>query len=126
MADLKYVTCVEDDPDIRSIIELALADIGGLNVTLFNNGAEAIGNIDESTELIILDMMMPEMNGLETLEKIRENKNFSTTPVIFMTAKAQPHEITHYKKAGAVDVILKPFNPMTLSDQVKDIWHTTQ
>lgn len=127
MTELKHITCVEDDPDIRAIIQLALADIGGLSVTLFESGSEAVKKIVPSkTQLIMLDMMMPGMDGLETLSELRKNSNLERTPAVFMTAKAQPNEVSIYKAAGAVDVIVKPFNPMSLAEKIKEIWRQTQ
>ena len=127
MIELKHITCVEDDPDIRAIIQLSLADIGGLSVTLFESGAEAVKKIVPSkTQLIMLDMMMPGMDGLETLSELRKNSDLERTPTVFMTAKAQPNEVSIYKAAGAVDVIVKPFNPMSLAEKIKEIWRQTQ
>lgn len=122
MAGLMRIACVEDDPDIRSILELALADVGGYQVTLFCDGKAALEGIGEAApQLVLLDMMMPGMNGLEVLERLKA-RNDETPPVIFMTAKAQPDEIEAYTAAGAAGVIVKPFDPMTLSGQVADIW----
>jgi len=123
MPELEFITCVEDDEDIRAIVELALVDIGGLSVQLFDSGVSAVNNIEpEKAQLVMLDVMMPGMDGMETLEKLRQNPELAATPVIFMTAKAQPNELSSFKAAGAVDVITKPFDPMTLADQVKEIW----
>ena len=69
-------------------------------------------------DLILLDVMMPGMDGPTTLKALRQIESLSQTPVAFMTAKIQPNEIAEYKLLGAIDVIPKPFDPMTLSKQV--------
>jgi CheY-like chemotaxis protein len=67
--------------------------------------------------------MMPGMDGPTTLQHLRNHPALIKTPVIFMTAKVQPKEITHFMKLGAIDVIAKPFDPMTLADNIRKIWH---
>ena len=73
-------------------------------------------------DLILLDVMMPGLSGPSTLERLRADPATAAVPVIFMTAKVQPHEIAEYKTLGALDVIPKPFDPVTLADTVKSIW----
>lgn len=123
MTELNTIACVEDDEDIRSIIKLTLSDIKGWDVTLFSDGSKALDGIEAaSPQVIVLDVMMPGMDGLETLAKIRTISGFEDKPAIFMTAKAQPTEMTRYKDAGAVGVIVKPFDPMTLAEQIQNLW----
>lgn len=127
MTELERICCVEDDFDIRTILELSLSDIGGYEVQLFEDGPCALAGLPElSPQLIMLDMMMPGMNGLEVLSALRKSEQFAKTPVVFMTAKAQSHELDAYISAGAQSVIVKPFDPMTLPDQVKEIWSRLQ
>lgn len=124
MDELTHVACIEDDRSIRMIIELALSEIGNLKVSLFPSGQEALEKIStHAPQMIVLDMMMPDMDGLETLARLRKLPETSNTPAIFMTAKAQPAEIDLYRKMGAIDVVVKPFNPMTLAESLKEIWH---
>lgn len=123
MAELERICCVEDDFDIRTILELSLSDIGGYQVQLFEDGPSALEGLPETRpQMIMLDMMMPGMNGLEVLGALRKSEQFATTPVVFMTAKAQSHELDTYIRAGAQSVIVKPFDPMTLPEQVREIW----
>jgi len=77
---------------------------------------------DFRPQLILLDVMMPGMDGPSTLREIRQNPDFATTPAIFMTAKVQPEEVKSYLALGAVSVIPKPFDPMVLSDRIREIW----
>jgi CheY-like chemotaxis protein len=114
---------VEDEPDIQMVARLALETLGGFTVEICSSGQEALDKISAfQPQLILLDVMMPGMDGPTTLEKLRKLPPFETTPVVFMTAKVQPSEIASYKQIGAVDVIPKPFDPMLLADNVKKIW----
>lgn len=124
---LEHIACVEDDHDIRMILDMSLKDLGGFKVDLYEDGPSALEAFKVSTpQLIMLDMMMPGMNGLEVLSALRQQKTFARTPVVFMTAKAQAHELSAYMSTGAQSVIVKPFDPMTLSDQVKKIWEQSE
>lgn len=124
MADkLVRILYVEDEPDIQMVARLALEALGGFTVEICSSGDEALQRAPGfQPQLILLDVMMPGMNGPSTLGKLRELPQFTVTPVIFMTAKVQPDEVAGYKELGAVDVIPKPFDPMTLSSQVQAIW----
>lgn len=127
MAELTRIVCVEDDPDIQAIVDLALTDIGGFDVTIFPDGPSALAGLHAATpQVIVLDMMMPGMNGLEVLDAIRTDFDLRDVPVIFMTAKAQSHEVEAYRDAGAQATILKPFDPVTLPDQIREVWQGLQ
>lgn len=113
---------VDDDPDIRQVAELSLAEVGGWKVSLASSGAEAIEKISEvNPDVILLDVMMPEMDGPSTFLKLREIEGFANTPIIFITAKVQKHEIDRYLALGAMGCISKPFDPMTLPNQISEI-----
>ncbi|MCK9386982.1 MAG: response regulator [Sulfuritalea sp.] len=120
---LTRILYVEDEPDIQAIARLALETLGGFTVEICSSGGEALVRApDFKPQLILLDVMMPGMDGPTTLAKLREIPGFAATPIVFMTAKVQPSEVAGYKASGAVDVIPKPFDPMTLSSQVQTIW----
>lgn len=120
---LKRILYVEDEADIRTVALLALEALGGFTVDLCHSGSEALSRApDFRPQLILLDVMMPAMDGPTTLSLLRELPQFAATPAIFMTAKVQPAEVAHYLELGAVDVIPKPFDPMTLASQVQAIW----
>jgi len=120
---LNNILHVEDDEDIRSIALMALQTIGGFNVVQCSSGQDAVKKVQEFTpDLFLLDVMMPGMSGIETQEALRKMPRFADTPVIFMTAKAHREEIDAFKGSGAIDVITKPFDPVTLSDQVRAAW----
>lgn len=120
---LVRILYVEDEPDIQTVARLALEALGGFVVEICSSGNEALQRAPGfQPQLILLDVMMPGMDGPSTLKMLRALPQFSRTPVIFMTAKVQPDEVAGYKEVGAVDVIPKPFDPMTLSSQVQAIW----
>lgn len=123
ITELTRLLYVEDESDIRMIAEIALAQIAGFTVETCANGDEGIESIKcFRPQLILLDVMMPGMDGPQVLKRIQQLPDFSGTPVVFITAKAQIEEIEKLKTLGAVDVITKPFNPMTLGDEIKTIW----
>lgn len=123
MTELIRVMYVEDEPDIRSVARLALETVGGLTVSLCERGDLAVAQAESfGPQLILLDVMMPGMDGPSTLRALRDSPQLRDLPVAFMTAKVQPHEIDHFKSLGAVGVIAKPFDPMTLAQQVRALW----
>jgi len=123
----KRITYVEDEGDIRAIVEIALSKIGGLTLDLCSSGPEAISRTPVfKPDLIILDVMMPGMDGIETLKRLREFPQLAKTPVIFLTVRAMPRETNFFRTLGIADVITKPFNPMTLPDRIREIWQRTR
>lgn len=125
MTPLKKVIYVEDEADIREIAFVALELVGGYEVQIYSSGSEALAKaVAFQPELIILDVMMPDMDGPTTLAKLRELPELATTPAIFMTAKVQPNEVAALRDLGALAVIAKPFDPMTLATQLHEIWET--
>ena len=121
--ELRKILLVEDEPDIQIVARLALENVGGFSVEVCGSGIEAVekaAGLDP--DLILLDVLMPEMDGPATLQEIRKIPDLSEVPVIFLTAKVQAHEVEEYRRIGALDVIAKPFDPMGLSQSVKEIW----
>ncbi len=121
--DLHSILYVEDDPDIQFVAEIALAQVGGFELKICSSGKDAIASAASMRpDLILLDVMMPEMDGPTTLGELRKIANTQDTPVIFMTAKVQPAEVSSYLELGAIAVINKPFDPMTLAQTVRKHW----
>ncbi|HWM95251.1 MAG TPA: response regulator [Thermoanaerobaculia bacterium] len=121
--DLQRVLFVEDDPDIQIVARMALEAVGGFTVLGCSSGAEALERVAAfAPDLILLDVMMPGMDGTATLEALRRRPETAEVPVVFMTAKVQAQEVSRYRELGAVDVIAKPFDPMTLPATVRSIW----
>jgi CheY-like chemotaxis protein len=120
---LNRILLVEDEPDIQVVAKLALEAVGGYTVELCSSGNEALQRGPEfKPDLILLDVMMPGMDGPATLKALRGLPQLAATPVIFLTAKIQTHEVAYYKELGALEVIAKPFDPMTLSGTIAEIW----
>jgi len=124
---LERILYAEDDTDIQQVALLALEVVGGFTINTCNNGLEAVAEIENFTpQLLLFDVMMPNMDGPSALAEIREMNGFKLTPAIFMTAKVQPEEVKKYLDMGALAVIAKPFDPMTLASQVQEIWDRNQ
>ena len=119
---ISKILMVDDDPSIRRIAQIGLKGVGKFEVVLCASGAEALELVaSEKPDLILLDVMMPGMDGPATLSKLRQLNLLERIPVIFMTAKVQKQEVEGYLLLGACGVISKPFDPMTLSAQIQDI-----
>jgi len=111
---------VDDEPDIREVVEMALGLDPSLAVQSCGSGRDALAAAaDWSPDLILLDVMMPGMDGPTTLAHLRESPKTADIPVVFMTARAQPCELEHFVSLGAEGVIPKPFDPMTLAASVR-------
>lgn len=120
---LTRILYVEDEPDIRVVAQMALETVGGFTVIACASGQEALNAAPGAgADLLLLDVMMPGMDGPSTLKGLRELPATANTPVIFMTAKVQAAEVAVYKGLGALEVIPKPFDPMELSAQIQRIW----
>ena len=123
MTKLKNILYVEDDPDIQAIAKLALEKVGGFNVKICHSGEEALEAAKEfEPQILLLDVMLPTMDGLTTLAMLRKIPRLVDIPAIFMTAKIQTHEISQYRETGVLDIIGKPFDPMMLAKQINKIW----
>lgn len=119
---LRHLLCAEDDPDLQLILEAALG-FGGLTAVVCESGVDLLNKLQEHTpDLILLDVMMPGLDGPATLLELRKSSQTKTIPVIFVTARVQPSDVQHYLDLGAIAVIPKPFDPATLADRIKDIW----
>jgi CheY-like chemotaxis protein len=123
MSELRRVMCVEDDPDIRMIIEFSLATLGGYQVCLCPDGRTALAQVPNfKPDLVLLDVMMPGISGPETLAALRGQVEMAGVPVVFMTAKAMPDEVEELLQYGATGVIVKPFDPVTLPQDIRIYW----
>jgi CheY-like chemotaxis protein len=119
MAALR-VLHVDDEPDIRELVEISLSLDPEMSVKSCSCGADAIAAAaDWSPDLILIDVMMPVMDGPETLGHLRERDTTAGIPIVFMTARAQARELALFLSLGAAGVIPKPFDPITLATTVK-------
>ncbi len=124
---LTKILYVEDEPDIQTVALMALETIGGFTVQACSSGQEALDAAPGfEPDLVILDVMMPGMDGPATMQALRKLPAMADVDMIFMTAKVQSQEVARYLEMGAVDVIAKPFDPMALATQVQAIWDRQQ
>jgi DNA-binding response OmpR family regulator len=120
---LSRILYVEDDADIREIVRISLEMLGEYEVAVCEACADALGLVDEfNPDLLLLDVMMPEVDGPATLRSLRERRSAENVPAIFITAKVEAGDIERYRDMGVLDVIVKPFDPMVLSGQIEEIW----
>jgi two-component system OmpR family response regulator len=120
---IQSVLCVDDDPDICAVVHAALGCIAGLNVHTAGSGEQAIDLAYElRPDLILMDIMMPGLDGPSTFKRMREHALLANIPVIFLTAKDRPAEVAHFLQSGAIGVIAKPFDPLKLCDDLFALW----
>ncbi|RUU59070.1 response regulator [Mesorhizobium sp. M2C.T.Ca.TU.002.02.1.1] len=111
---------VDDEDDIREIAQMSLELEPEFEVRSCASGAEALVEAAAwQPDLILLDVMMPDMDGPETLKRLAESQPTATIPVVFITARTQTHEVERYLAMGAAGVIAKPFDPLALASEVK-------
>ncbi len=117
---------VEDDPDIREIAKISFELSGDFVLTQCASGEEALIVVQDFVpDLLLLDVMMPGMDGRQTLKKMREMPHLKEIPVIFLTARVQPSEEKELLDLGAEKVIIKPFDPLELSSDVQSVLNQT-
>ncbi len=121
--DLTTILYVEDDLHVRTTAKLVLEVIGKFSVRECSSGREAlIAAKDFSPDLIVLDVMMPELDGMATLKLLRTMPHLADTPALFVTALTAPADLARYMEAGAIGVIPKPLVPLRLAGQVQALW----
>ncbi|MBO1073523.1 response regulator [Roseomonas marmotae] len=120
---LSRILYVEDDDDVRKLAAFALKMVGKFTVEACASGQEALEKAEGfAPQLLLLDVMMPGMDGPTTLARLRALPGIADMPAVFMTAKVQPQEVARYRGLGSLEVISKPFDPMTLSATLRGIW----
>jgi two-component system, OmpR family, response regulator len=123
---LTSIFYVDDEPDIREIVELALGLVPGLMVRTCPSGTQALQELPlVMPDLVLLDVMMPGLDGPATLAKMRDDERLRALPVVFMTAKALPQEVDRFLQMGAIGVISKPFDPIELGVRIRELWTAT-
>ena len=121
MSDMISILYVDDEPDIRLIVEMALNLRPNLSTRTAQSGEEALGMVIGEgwrPDVVMVDVMMPGLTGPDVLAALRANLDTAEIPVIFVTARARPPDIEAYIAQGAKGVITKPFDPMSLGDQL--------
>lgn len=123
MKPLQRVLYVEDEPFIQALPKVALEDVGAFEVCMCTSGRSAIALVESfAPDLLLLDVMMPEMDGPATLRGIRAVPGYETIPAVFLTALSQPADLSGLRDEGALGVIRKPFDVMGLADQLRSLW----
>ncbi|MCB1113855.1 MAG: response regulator [Chlamydiia bacterium] len=117
---MKEVLFVDDDPDITLIVSYIIRKMDYVHLTTASTGKEALELMKEKLfDLILLDVMMPELDGVSTFHALRKLPGYKETPVLFVTAKVQRDEVEAYKNLGVQDVVSKPFDPIELPKIVR-------
>lgn len=120
MSKIGSVLIVDDDDNIRLIAQMSLEGLTSWKIQEARNGKEALTILETNLpDVILLDVMMPDMTGVDMFGKAKENLGAELPLVIFMTAKVQSNEIEKYRALGAAGVIMKPFDPMKLPEQIE-------
>lgn len=121
---LSKILIIDDDIDILTITKYSLENMPGVIIKICNSGEEGIKEaLTFQPDLILLDVMMPQMDGMATLQVFRLLPSLAKTPIFFMTAKIQQTEIERYKQLGVQGIVMKPFDPMTLPQTLMSYWN---
>ncbi|HEY9789225.1 MAG TPA: response regulator [Candidatus Obscuribacterales bacterium] len=116
------ILLVDDDPGIRFIASISLVEVGKFEALMVESGRKALEVVsDFRPDVILLDVMMPGLDGPATFELLRKKPGIAQVPIIFITAKVQKHEVQSYYNLGAAGVLLKPFDPITLPQQIATV-----
>ena len=114
------VLLIDDEDDIRKVARLSLGRVGKMEVAEAAGGIEGLRKAEEDPpDVILLDVMMPGLDGPSTLAALRSSPRVRDVPVVFLTAKAMPAEIDRLRGMGVRGVLIKPFDPMTLAAQLR-------
>ena len=120
---LQRIMLADDEPDILEISRIALESIGGYEVAVYTSGRALLEELTEfDPDLIVVDVLMPDLTGPQVFEEIRRVSDYADTPVVYLTGVMQREGEEDLRETGVVDVILKPFDPMTLADRIEGIW----
>jgi DNA-binding response OmpR family regulator len=123
MTELKRVVCVDDDPSMLLILDAVLQTGAGLEIRGYSSGQEALDALEEEpAQLVLLDVSMPDMDGLETARRLRKTSHGLTVPIAFLTGRTEPHDLDRYRREGVKWIIPKPFDMALLPLQVNAIW----
>lgn len=122
LVKIDKILMVDDDPHIRRIAEISLRKVGKWDVKLDSSGREALSILESmSPDLILMDVTMPEMDGLSTFARLQQMPESAAIPVIFLTGRVLNEEVEEYRKLGVAGVINKPFDPLKLPGEIRRI-----
>jgi CheY-like chemotaxis protein len=118
----KRILLIDDEQHISAVVEVCLATLGGWTVLMAESGQEGLARAkQERPDAILLDVMMPDMNGVTLLQELRKEPLTLRIPVVLLTAKAQIGERHLYTELDIAGIISKPFEPLKLVDQIRDL-----
>jgi two-component system, OmpR family, response regulator len=124
--ELRRILLVDDDRSIRAVARLALERVGGFTVDECASGREVPDVMTRfAPDLVLLDVVMPDVNGPEVLHSLRAKPETASVPVVFLTARTSAEDTAKLHGSGVIGVLAKPFDPMTLSDEIREIWRAT-
>lgn len=127
MAKLEHLMVIEDDPDIRDILELSLDTLGGFTLSLHENARSALEAVEAfQPQLVLLDVMLPDMSGPDMLPLLRQACKGAQPVVVLLTANARTGVRDEYLQLGVQEVMFKPFDPVTLAGLLEGIWLQNQ
>jgi len=127
MRKLNSVLIVEDEEDIIEILKIAIEFDSTIQLSFATDGREGLRKANiEKPDLILLDVLMPGMNGLELMDELNNNSILKAIPVVFLTSRVQRTEIQEYKKRGAIGVIEKPFAPLEIVARINTLWEDNE
>ncbi|HZL50107.1 MAG TPA: response regulator [Terracidiphilus sp.] len=116
------VLIIDDEDDIREVAALSLESVAGWDVVMASSGAQGLARaIEHQPDAILLDVMMPGMDGPSTFRELRANPSTAKIPVLLLTAKVQSSDQRRFADLGVEAVLFKPFDPLTLSNQIADV-----
>jgi DNA-binding response OmpR family regulator len=123
---LQRILIADDEPDILEIARIALETVGGFEVSVCSSGKRLLERLSEfEPDLVIVDVLMPDMAGPEVFKEIRRRPEYDAVPVVYLTGMIQEEELEGLRETGVADIILKPFDPMTLADRINGVWKGT-
>ncbi|MBD2356450.1 response regulator [Tolypothrix sp. FACHB-123] len=115
----KRLLIIDDEPDIRRILQVSLEEIAGWQVSTAESGSQALTIVKTGQwDAIVLDISMPDMDGFDVFKQLQSDPYTQAIPVVLLTAKVQPSDRRRFAQMGVAGVIAKPFNPVTISNQV--------
>ena len=119
---MKHILIIDDDDDIRDVAQVALETISGWRVSVAQSGPDGLAQmVTDPPDAILLDVMMPDMDGIEVFNRIQSNPQTQALPVILMTAKTQATDRSRFLAMGVKGIITKPFKAMLLADQIVEL-----
>ncbi len=118
----KSLLLIDDEPNLASVIAVCLESFKSWSVRVTNSGKEALSIVESlNPDAILLDVMMPEMDGIQVYQQLQTNSQTQNIPVILLTAKVQTSDLEQFAKLGVAGTIAKPFDPIAIADQIAQL-----